>query len=149
MVGDHSAPQLHHFRRRGVSAPSFPLTNKSARAYSHAPLFFAPPTHPATAEQGAHASNDWSEQRVEASGSIGTCAGHTSEAAVETYVGRGGVEPRAEPDKDDGRQEKKPVYLVLHRNLPCAPDKPLPRDPGQTVKTFRNNGIKFYIFKVN
>ena len=59
------------------------------------------------AEQGAHASNDWTEQRVEASGSIGTCAGHTSEAAVETYVGRGGVEPRAEPDKDDGRQEKK------------------------------------------
>ena len=80
------------------------------------------------AEQGAHASNDWTEQRVEASGSIGTCAGHTSEAAVETYVGRGGVEPRAEPDKDDGRQEKKPVHLVLHRNLPCAPDKPLPRD---------------------
>ena len=37
-----------------------------------------------------------------------------------------GVEPRAEPDKDDRRQEKKPVHLVLHRNLPCAPDKLLP-----------------------
>ena len=68
----------------------------------------------------------WDNQNL-INGADGERGGFTSASCWARYSSVW-VEPRAEPDKDDGRQEKKPVHGVLHRNLPCAPDKPLPRD---------------------
>ena len=82
------------FSRRDIADTSRHARTDTRLFLSHLP----PPGYSCMAEQGAHASNDWTEQRVEASGSIGTCAGHTSEAAVRISRAWGGVEPRAEPD---------------------------------------------------